>query len=175
MATNTQLDLFGGALPVPMHTTALYPNRIADKAKVERMLGLPERPDGRCVMFRTPKDTVLAAAYVRVVYGDHGPYVEFQRDQIQCPLRPKFAGRPLPEDAYYEWLVPSDGSGVKVYDQKRDVRHVRNAPAGGFAGNREEGYADYIPGMIYVSPWELLIQVADNQPLKEGQWQDAIR
>lgn len=153
-----QCDLFG-ALPIAEGTTATYPNRIADKAKVERMCGLAEHYAGCPVVFRTPKGTTLATEYVRVVYGDHGPYIEFRREQILCALKPKFGSRELPPDAYFEWLVPTDGSMVKVYDQKRDVKHVRNAPAGGFAGNRAEGYADYVPGMIYVSPWELRIQV----------------
>lgn len=155
-----QSDLFGEGGAVLTGTTAIYPNRREDKAKVERMLALPERPCGQTIVFRTPKGSVLATSYVRVVYGDHGPYVEFRRDQMVCALRPKFGNRPLPADAYYEWLVPIDGSGVKVYDQKRDVRHVKNAPAGGFSGNRAEGYADYVPGMIYVSPWDLHIEIA---------------
>lgn len=154
-----QSDLFGDIPTITQTgTTAIYPNRMADKLKVEGMLALPEKPCGQAIVFRTPKGTVLATDYIRVVYGDHGPYVEFRRDQIKCALIPRFGTRPLPPDVYYEWLVPMDGSGVKVYDQKRDVKHIRNAPAGGFAGNRAEGYADYIPGMIYVSPWELRIE-----------------
>lgn len=87
----------------------------------------------------------------------HGPYVEFERPQIRAKLRRKF-DRPAPPEAYYEWLEPVDGSGVKVYDQRRDVKHLANPPAGGYRGNRAEGYADYRPGYIYVSPWELHIQ-----------------
>lgn len=63
--------------------------------------------------------------------------------------------RPAPTDAYYEWLEPVDGSGVKIYDQRRDVSELPNPPPGGFRGNRPEGYADYRPGYTYVSPWEL--------------------
>jgi hypothetical protein len=160
--TQNQCNLFD-ALPVPTNTTALYPNRVRDKAQVEAMIGLPEHPDRRSYVFRTPKGTVVAAEYVRIVYGDHGPYIEFRREQILCALKPKFGNHALPPDAYYEWLVPTDGSNIKVYDQKRDVKHVRNAPSGGVAGNRAEGYADYVPGMIYVSPWELEIQTTQGQ------------
>lgn len=63
-------------------------------------------------------------------------------------LHQKFQ-RPLPPEAYYEWLVPADGSGVKVYAQKRDVKHLKNPPA---------GYADYRPGLFYVGPYELKLR-----------------
>lgn len=154
-----QAGLFEEDAPPPqVATTAIYPNRVSDKAKVERLLALPEFPGSTPVVFKTPKDSVFAHGYNRIVYGDHGPYVEFRRSDICCALKQKFGRRALPADAYYEWLEPCDGSGIKVYDQKRDVKGVKNAPAGGFSGNRAEGYADYVPGMIYVSPWELVIE-----------------
>ena len=142
-------------------TTAIYPNRVSDKAKVERRLGLQEH-GSEDVIFLTSKGTVIATGYVRIVYGDHGPYIELRREQIACKLVPKF-NNPLPESAYYEWLVPDDGSGLKVYDQKRDVKNVRNAPAGGVAASRVEGYAGYIPGMIYLSPWDAVIEQVSPQ------------
>lgn len=39
-------------------------------------LGLREegRPN---TLFWTPKKTLIAHGYLRVVYGDHGPYIEF--------------------------------------------------------------------------------------------------
>ena len=136
-------------------TTAIYPNRMRDKSRLAEDVGLLERGDATTT-FRTSKGTLFATGYTRVVFGDHGPYVEFRRDQVVCPLRPKFKS-PLPPDAYYEWLVPLDSSGIKVYDQKRDVRGLKSAPKGGFAAKRKEGYADYRPGMIYVSPYDLQV------------------
>ena len=133
-------------------STAIYPNRIADKEKVEAA-GLKEKGDETTV-FHTPKGTHFATGYVRVVYGDHGPYIEFDRKHIKCLLIRKFA-RDCPPKAYYEWLMPSGEPDVKVYDQKRDVKHLKNPPYGGFIGFRKEGYADYKPGLIYVSPKEL--------------------
>ena len=160
----SQLDLFCQAAPGAPETTALYPNRMRDKAQVERLLGLPEFPlfPGETFEFFTPAGTLFARQWVRVVYGDHGPYLEYAPAMVLCPLRPKF-NRPLPPDAYYEWLVPVDGSDLKVYDQKRDVQALKNPPKGGFAGHRAEGYADYRPGMIYVSPWDLTIRQVPRQ------------
>ena len=137
-------------------TTAIYANRRRDKARVELQLGLAEKGN-ETQQFLTMKGSLFAEGYLRIVYGDHGPYVEFEPRQIRIQLLKRFGGRPLPPEAYYEWLEPSDGSGAKVYDQKRSVKHLKNPPAGGHQGNREEGYADYIPGRIYVSPFELTI------------------
>ena len=143
-----QDDLF----PVPAPTTtALYPNRIADRTRVEATLRLVERGNASTT-FYTPKNSLFATGYVRVVYGDHGPYVEFTRAQVKIGLKSKFPN-PLPGHCYYEWLEPVDGSRLKVYDQKREVRNLKNPPKGGHAGNRAEGYADYRVGLIYVDPF----------------------
>ena len=136
-------------------TTAIYPNRRRDKTRVEHELHLTEKGN-ETTRFQTPLGTLLAVGYVRIVYGDHGPYIEFRKDQIRAELEPKFK-TPLPSHCYYEWLIPTDGSEVKVYDQKKDVKNLKNAPAGGYKGNRTEGYADYKVGMIYISPWETTI------------------
>ena len=139
-------------------TTAIYPNRLADKKLLESQMGLQERGD-ETTAFWTNKGTLFATGYERIVYGDHGPYIEFRKDQVVCPLRPKFKS-PLPPDAYYEWLLPLDGSAAKVYDQKRDVRGIKSAPKGGFAARRKEGYADYRVGKIYVAPFDLRLAPA---------------
>lgn len=141
-------------------TTAIYPNRIAEKELVERIKGLPE--DGNSTtIFKTRRGTVFARGYVRVVYGDHGPYVEFDPSHIVIGLNRKFPHAP-PARAFYEWLVPADGSTFKVYRQLKEVKHLKNPPAGGFRGNRSEGYADYRIGAMYVSPWDLQIEYAND-------------
>ena len=135
------------------YTTAIYPNRIRAKKKVEKELKLQEKGNENTI-FYTLKNNIFAIGYNRIVYGDHGAYIEFEQSHIQCKLRSKF-NSDLPANCYYEWLEPEDGSGVKVYDQKKDVKNLKNPPAGGFKGNREEGYADYKVGKIYVNPFEL--------------------
>ena len=144
-----QLSLF------PQETTAIYPNRIVDKQKVEAAMGLPEAGNPHQLFF-TPKKVPFARGYIRIVYGDHGPYVEFSPSQICIPLQKKF-DRPLPKQSFYEWVYPLGEPEVKVYNQKRAVTHLKNPPEGGFKGERGEGYADYKPGFIYVSPWDLTI------------------
>lgn len=157
-----QLYLFATPAFKPEHrqTTALYPNRQRDKAKLEQAIGLEEFGN-EITEFFTPRGTLFAEGYSRIVYGDHGPYLEFRKDQIRCTLRSKCA-KPCPPTAFYEWLCPTDGSGIKVYNQMKDVRHLRNPPAGGFRGNRAEGYADYRVGLIYVDPYTL---TTDKEPM----------
>lgn len=147
------LKAWKGQQTTSFMTTAIYPNRIEDKRKVESQLHLAEQGN-EDIEFFTRKGNLFAKGYVRIVYGDHGPYVEFEQRQIIIGLQSKFPNPP-PTTAYYEWLQPTDGSGVKVYDQKRDVKKVPFAPKGGHREFRAEGYADYQPGMIYVNPFEL--------------------
>jgi hypothetical protein len=139
-----------------LETTAIYPNRLEDKEQVETQYNLKEFGDQE-TLFYTLIGTLFAKGYIRVVYGDHGPYIEFTKEQIIASLTQKF-NKPLPKDAYYEWLTISDGSNIKVYDQKRDVKNIPFAPKGGHKEYRKEGYADYKPGFIYVSPYELMIE-----------------
>lgn len=139
-----------------MNTTAIYANRLADKKKVEETCHI-EEVGNSTAKFYTPGGTLFAEGYIRVVYGDHGPYVEFNKSHIKCKLVRKF-NQPAPPDAYYEWLFPVGEIGVKVYDQRRDVKHLKNPPKGGVMGNRKEGYADYVVGMIYVSPYDLEVK-----------------
>lgn len=138
-------DLF----PDLWYSTAIYPNRVADKAIIESSYDLPERGCARS--FMTVGGTLFAERYVRVVYGDHGPYVEFDPKDVLCKLTRKWR-HPAPEGVYFEWLHPAGEPGVKVYDQRRTVRNLPNPPYPGFQGNRAEGYADYRVGMVYVSP-----------------------
>ena len=88
--------------------------------------------------------TLIATGYNRIVIGDYGAFLEFTPEQICGPLRvqpgqeyrindPQFSDR-----VKYHWLTANDLSGVKVYFQQKTV-----------------SYADYIPGMYYISPYEL--------------------
>ena len=77
--------------------------------------------------------------------GDYGAFVEFSRVQA-CMRRLKIKEGQMyrakdpryAEHVKYLWLTADDGSNVKVYDQKRPVE-----------------YADYMPGMLYVSVYEV--------------------
>jgi len=146
-----------------MDTSAIYPNRVKDKEKVESDLELLEFPklDVRgTLLFKTKGGTDIARGYRRVVYGDHGPYVEFDESQVfwdnfKCTRR---------GIGYYDKWYSEDG--VMLYDQLKTVAHLPNPPAGRFSfrGSREEGYADYLVGKIYVDPYLCKIWVIPQDP-----------
>lgn len=136
-----------------LKSTAIYSNRIEDKNKVESKTGLSEFGN-QTTKFYTASGSLFAEGYTRVVYGDHGPYIEFDTASIKCPLYRKFGQAPKP-DAYYDWLETDTPNELKAYYQLKTVHNLKNPPPGGFKGNRDEGYADYKIGFVYVSPFEL--------------------
>ena len=87
-----------------------------------------------------PSHTKLAFGYNRIVIGDRGPYVEFFEDDFlpesfYIPHDQRW--RRTSSNAYYlEYRTFSDD--LKVYGQVKPV-----------------GYADYIPGRFYISPFFL--------------------
>jgi hypothetical protein len=138
-----------------LETTAKYPNRLKDRKKIETLYCLDEFGD-KSREFFSLAGTLIAVGYDRIVYGDHGPYVEFELSNLMANLIPKFNNK-CPVDAYYEWMTINDGSDIKIYRQLRDVKNLPNPPSPGFKGNRTEGYADYLPGKYYISPYEFKV------------------
>ena len=115
--------------------------------RAEFQKALPEwcNVSGDTISLETADGTVITNGYNRIVIGDYGAFVEFSRVQA-CMRRleikegqmyrakdPRYA-----EHVKYLWLTADDGSDVKVYDQKRPVE-----------------YADYKPGLLYVSVYEV--------------------
>ena len=103
--------------------------------RAEFQKALPEwcNVSGDTISLETANGTVITNGYNRIVIGDYGAFVEFSRVQA-CMRRLKINA----EHVKYLWLTADDGSDVKVYDQKRSVE-----------------YADYKPGMLYVSVYEV--------------------
>jgi hypothetical protein len=155
-------------------TTAIYSNRVRDKEVLERFMSLPE--DGsEDIELWIPSGPMFSKGYERIVYGDHGPYIEYQRKHILLGLFSKKGIRNegrlyLPElpdpdkcQIYYISLCPVDGDQIfkylKVYWQIRPVSDKPNAPrredGEPSCFNRAEGYADYKRGMYYISPYAL--------------------
>ena len=144
-----------------METTAKYPNRIADKEEVESKLGFNEFGDSTTKFYIN--GNLFAEGYQRIVYGDHGPYVEFSEKNIYCKLRSRYSWKvpELPDEKtarfFYFWLCPTFDLNVKVYLQIKPVTFLKNAPAREdgkpSSFNRTEGYADYRRGFYYVSPF----------------------
>lgn len=141
-------------------TTAIYPNRVEDKKLVEKELGLEEEGSSSTVFLLDELE--FAKGYERIVYGDHGPYIEFSREQITCQLASKYGQiKELPPESYkyfYVWMYPVIDPSVKVYWQIKPVTFLKNAPPREDGKksdfNRIEGYADYKRGKFYVNPWE---------------------
>lgn len=132
--------------------------RAEDRAKVEAIYGWQQQGNPH-TSFKLKTDTLFAVGYERIVYGDHGPYVEFTKQQIVIPLL-KVYPDPQALDIYYVWMYPLGHQSVKVYYQLKTVADKPNAPqrADGkpHAFNRAEGYADYKIGFYYVSPYAFL-------------------
>lgn len=137
----------------PFRTTAVYPNRRMDQARLERRVPFLEEHGNPDFVFFTKAGTKVAAGYLRVVYGDHGPYVEFLRTQILwLSFECKRSGV-----GWYDDYRTTDGCDCKLYLQRKSVRDLPNPPAGPFSfeNNCTEGYADYRPGRCYISPYQL--------------------
>jgi hypothetical protein len=146
-------------------TTAIYENRLSDKLELEEKLGLSEQGD-TLTKFYSANGTLLFEGYERIVYGDHGPYLEFNLQNIRCKLKSKFGNyvdyNNLPGDDfkyYYYWLQPINDPSIKIYLQIKTVHNLPNAPKRDDGKpscfNRAEGYADYKRGMFYVNPYDL--------------------
>lgn len=134
-------------------STADSPNRLLDRDRVEQQFKLKEFGDPN-KKFYTPNGELIATGFNRMVYGDHGPYIEFTKAQIDLSRMEPDKGREanLPKRRFNLWY--SKDGFVKAYDQLRTVADRPNPPRGKYACNnkREEGYADYQPGFVYVDP-----------------------
>jgi len=116
-------------------STAVYPNRVKDKLDLENVCDLVESGSDK-FQFRSKAGSLIARGYVRVVYGDHGPFLEFTTDQVawenmECERR---------DLGYFNKWYTKLGR-VLVYEQLRTVRNLPNPPVSKFAfrGNRKEG------------------------------------
>lgn len=89
------------------------------------------------------KDThiLLATDYMRIVIGGRGPYVEFTVQMLVAPnmtLPIHERWRTQSTNAFYIEFRSNCTAFVKIYAQKKPV-----------------DYADYVPGMCYISPFDL--------------------
>lgn len=96
-------------------------------------------------VLRSLKGTLLCVGYERIVIGDYGAFVEISpenmREESLCCKQGqeyRFTDERFSENVKYLWLTVKDKSGCKIYFQKKKV-----------------SYADYLPGMYYVSPYEV--------------------
>lgn len=160
--------------PAPIQNAPSYPpyyfywqstvqglwNRIRDKARVESIWGLPEVGSQYTKLLCKTCNKTISNGYVRIVYGDHGPYCESVEGQI-------LKNNLIESDAvhyYYRELRCREGSCLKVYYQLQTVSGKPNPPPGPYSAynNRPEGYADYRVGFYYFSPDGIYVQWPNN-------------
>jgi len=155
--------------------------------RVGERLGIMEVGNSSTLIFERCTGETIAIGYERVVYGDHGPYVELSEEQVQWNAWPHFwdKSRYSSLDTYYydeyytaashdrwqeQWKrwAPNPFAGVLLlYAQMKDVHNRPWAPGMDHA-YRSCGYADYRPGYFYVAADDQLIEVqnaASDDPL----------
>lgn len=99
--------------------------------------------DGDDSPLYTKNGTILCDEYSRIVVGDYGAFVEFisEPDETDFVIQPGQEYRVndvrFSKSVKYVWLTVDDGSGIKIYKQKKRVT-----------------YADYRPKRYYVSVHE---------------------
>jgi len=155
-------------------------NEVGDDTTVFRELILPNvsaesRPPNN-------KPVVFAVGYERVVYGDHGPYIEFHESQIRWKAWPHYFDKKKYNsyfDEYYtrsshsiwdaKWRMwdPNASKGVlMLYAQNRSVSDRAWAPGAASYGphcGRATGYADYRPGYFYLTADAAFISVEKQE------------
>lgn len=104
------------------------------------------KENGDVITLRTMRGTPIMQGYDRIVIGDYGAFLETTPDKMMRKyIRIKDGQEfrmndPQFSNCKYIWMTATDDSDVKIYFQKHSV-----------------SYADYIPGRIYVSPYEVKI------------------
>ena len=91
-------------------------------------------------MIKTKCGKAIATSYTRVVEGERGNYVEFDKeelshDMLEIPNRQKWRLESFWEDKIYYIWKQVIGTNIKVYEQLKLVK-----------------YADYKIGMFYIDP-----------------------
>jgi hypothetical protein len=141
-------------------TTTIYENRIRDRKELFAEIPLTEEGNSETNFYSKRSGILLCKGYERIVFGDHGPYIEFELEQVKFD----FWACDRQGIGYFNKFYPRDGSGIMMYAQRMSVNKLPNPPKGKFSfrGNRKEGYADYRVGMYYISPWLKHLKIIKN-------------
>jgi ribosomal protein S18 acetylase RimI-like enzyme len=141
-------------------STVDSPNRERDRQRIEKEYNLPEKGSNEFI-FYDKNGKILSIGYERVVYGDHGPYIEFTTEQINWEV---FVHHQIKGPASYYHEHYNIDKRVMLYNQFKTVHNIPNPPEGkySFNNNRSEGYADYNIGRLYLDPDDLVIMKIDN-------------
>lgn len=124
-----------------------------DLSEKYRQFYIDNLPDGFIIsgsdtVLYTKTGTVVCNGYTRIVVGDYGAFIEFDKEQANFD---KYIIAPGQEyrvndlkyskNVKYIWMTIADGSNIKIYKQKKKV-----------------AYADYRGEMFYISPHECIMQ-----------------
>ena len=100
----------------------------------------PDIKRGHTIPLFTATGLRVAHSYTRCVYGERGPYIEFSTTEMVISalhIPENLLWKTTSNVDYVEYRT-TDAAAVKVYHQQRRVP-----------------YADYQPGMLYISPFDL--------------------
>lgn len=177
-------------------------NRLRDCWRVHRQLNLSEVGDDTTI-FRerilpnvspahrpaNGKPVIFAVGYERIVYGDHGPYIEFSQSQIRWKAWPHYfdktkynsyfnefytqASHSVWEEKWRMWDPHPTRGVLMMYAQSRPVSDRPWAPGAGSTdphAGRPTGYADYRTGYFYVTADALMVS-AERQEDRFAAWE----
>ena len=128
-----------------------YKNLPGDLSEKYRQYFTENIPDGLELngggRLLTLNGSEICKQYKRIVVGDYGAFVEFEvagdAAFIVAPGQEyRVNDERYSKNVKYIWLTIDDGSNIKIYQQKKGVT-----------------YADYKPGMYYVSVHEVTMGV----------------
>ena len=138
-------------------TTLGLHNRLRDRERIEAK-GIPEKGSPTTILMDPSGTYVIAYGYVRVVYGDHGPYIELTWQHIDMD-RWRCTRKGTGYYDIYRSKTPVDGIELLLYHQRMTVAKLPSPPKGPWSCDnfREEGYADYRVGRFYVAADKLKI------------------
>lgn len=105
----------------------------------------------------TLNGTLICNGYDRVVIGDYGAFIEFNKTQANSDtyiVKPgeeyRINDKNYSKNVKYHWYTVNDGSDIKIYLQKKKVT-----------------YADYKTGRFYISPHEVKVL---TKPQNKKDW-----
>ena len=111
-----------GYKPLPKDLSEKYRQFYIDNLPKGFML------DGSSDQLYTKNGTLICNGYTRIVIGDYGAFVEFDKEQanteqyIIAPGQEYRVNDPkYSKNVKYVWMTIADGSNIKIYKQKKIV------------------------------------------------------
>lgn len=122
------------------------PKKLSERSRALYLATLPRwvNANGDKTMLTTSIGTLICHEYDRVVIGDYGAYIEFDRTQtakenicVKKGQEYRYKDPNYANQVKYFWYTTKDNSDAKIYFQQKEVT-----------------YADYKEKKLYVSPFE---------------------